>query len=159
MVRDGTAAELPVDQVVLDDVLELHPGDQAAVDGPVLRAEGLELDEALLSGEVEPVPKEPGGRVLSGSFVVAGTGLMRATGGGGEAYAARLQAQARRFSLIRSELQQGTNQILRMVTWVMVPAGLLLIVSQFFRSHEPLGDTVRGSVGGVAAMVPRAWSC
>ncbi|GEM_PF-5527081 len=54
------------------------------------------------------------------------------------AYAARLQAEARRFSLIRSELQRGTNQILRPVTWVMVPAGLLLIFSEFFRSHDAL---------------------
>jgi cation-transporting P-type ATPase E len=85
---------------------------------------------------------------------VAGTGRIRATGIGDSAYAARLQAQARRFSLIRSELQQGTNWILRRVTWVMVPAGLLLVLSQLFRSHEPLADALRGSVAGVGAMVP-----
>ena len=74
--------------------------------------------------------------------------------GRGEAYAARLQAQARRFSLIRSELQQGTNQILRLVTWVMIPAGLLVVISEFFRSHDPLEDAIRGSAAAVVAMVP-----
>ncbi len=90
----------------------------------------------------------------SGSAVVAGSARIRADRVGGDAYAARLQAQARRFGLIRSELQQGTNQILRLVTWVMIPAGLLLIASEFLRSHDPLRDAARGSAAGVVAMVP-----
>ncbi len=154
VVREGVAAELPVDHVVLDDVLELRAGDQVPVDGVVLLAEGLEVDEALLTGEAEPVAKPPGEQVLSGSFVVAGTGRAQASAVGGQAYAARLQAHARRFSLIRSELQQGTNQILRLVTWVMIPAGLLVVIGEFFRSHDPLRDALRGSAAALVAMVP-----
>jgi cation-transporting P-type ATPase E len=154
VVREGTLGEIPVDQVVLDDVLELRQGDQVPVDGVVLPGDGLEVDEALLTGEAEPVVRQPGEQVLSGSFVVAGTSRVRAAGVGGERYAARLQAQARRFSLIRSELQQGTNQILRLVTWVMIPAGLLVVISEFFRSHDPLEEAVRGSAAAVVAMVP-----
>jgi cation-transporting P-type ATPase E len=154
VVRDGVAAEVPVGEVVLDDVIDMQPGDQVAVDAVVLRSDGLELDEALLSGEAEPVRKARGDRVLSGSFVVAGTGRIQAADVGGAAYAAGLQAQARRFSLIRSEIQQGTNQILRMVTWIMVPAGVLLLLSQLLRSHQPLADALRGSVAGIGAMVP-----
>ena len=153
-VRNGAVTEIALDRIVLDDVLELARGDQVPVDGAVLCDDGLELDEALLTGEAEPVRKNPGDAVMSGSFVVAGTGRIRAAGVGADAYAARLQAQARRFSLIRSDLQQGTNQILRLVTWVMVPAGLLLILSEFFRSHDPLRDAARGSAAGVVAMVP-----
>ena len=154
VVRDGTATEIGVEEIVRDDLLILRPGDQAAVDAVVVRSDGLEADESLLSGEAEPVAKQPGDRVLSGSFAVAGTGWVRAAEVGEAAYAARLQAQARRFSLIRSELQQGTNQILRLVTWVMVPAGLLLILSQLLRSQQSVADAVRGSVAGVGAMVP-----
>jgi cation-transporting P-type ATPase E len=153
-VRDGAVTEIPLDRIVLDDVLELGRGDQVPVDGTVLGADGLELDEALLTGEAEPVRKQPGDTILSGSAVVAGAGLIRADRVGGDAYAARLRAQARRFSLIRSELQQGTNQILRLVTWVMVPAGLLLIGTEFLRSHDTLHDAARGSAAGMVAMVP-----
>jgi cation-transporting ATPase E len=153
-VRDGAVTEIALDRIVVDDVLELGRGDQVPVDGTVLCADGLELDEALLTGEAEPVHKQPGDPVLSGSAVVAGAGRIRADRVGGDAYAARLQARARRFSLIRSELQQGTNQILRLVTWVMIPAGLLLILSEFFRSHDPLRDAARGSAAGLVAMVP-----
>ena len=154
VVRDGTATEIRIEEIVRDDLIILRPGDQAAVDAVVVRSDGLEADESLLSGEAEPVAKQPGDRVLSGSFTVAGTGWVRAAEVGEAAYAARLQAQARRFSLIRSELQQGTNQILRLVTWVIVPAGLLLILSQLLRSQQSLADAVRGSVAGVGAMVP-----
>ena len=154
VVREGQVVELPLDQVVLDDVLELGPGDQVPVDAIVLACDGLEIDESLLSGEAEPVTKKIGDPVLSGSFVVAGAGRVRATGVGEAAYASSLEAQARRFSLIHSELQKGTNQILRMVTWVMVPAGGALVASQLLRSHQALGDALRGSVAGVAAMVP-----
>jgi cation-transporting ATPase E len=154
VLREGVLTEISQDEVVLDDVLDMRRGDQVPVDAAIVRARGLELDEALLTGEAEPVPKRPGETVLSGSFVVAGTGRARVTAVGGQSYAVRLQAQARRFSLIRSELQQGTNQILRLVTWVMIPAGILLVISEFFRSHRPLADAVRGSAAGVSAMVP-----
>jgi cation-transporting P-type ATPase E len=154
VLRGDAIAEISQDEVVQDDVLYLRRGDQVPVDAAVLEAEGLEMDEALVTGEADPVPKRPTETVLSGSFVVAGTGRARVTAVGAQSYAIRLQAQARRFSLIRSELQQGTNQILRLVTWVMIPAGLLLVFSEFFRSHRPLADAVRGSAAGVSAMVP-----
>lgn len=154
VIRDGEVAEIAVADVVQDDVLDLRSGDQITVDANILTGNGLEVDEALLTGEAEPVPKAAGDAVLSGSFIVAGDARARSAKIGGDAYAAQLQQQARRFSLIRSELQQGTNQILRLVTWVMIPTAVLLIISEFFRSHEPLLNAIRGSAAGLVAMVP-----
>jgi cation-transporting ATPase E len=154
VLRGGQLAQIATSGIVQDDVLELRIGDQVPVDAAVLAADGLELDEALLTGEAEPVVKRPGDTLLSGSFVVAGGGRARTTAVGGEAYAARLQAQARRFSLVHSELQQGTTRILRGLTWVMIPAGALLLFSEFFRSHDSFEDAVRGSAAGLVAMVP-----
>jgi cation-transporting P-type ATPase E len=154
VVRDGTTTELAVDELVVDDILELQPGDEVAVDGLLLRSDGLEIDESMLSGESQPVSKQVGEAVLSGTFVVAGGGVARATVVGDKAYAAQMEARARRFSLIHSELQQGTNQILRIVTWVMVPVAVALVASQLLRSDQTLADALRGSVAGVSAMVP-----
>jgi cation-transporting ATPase E len=153
LVREGEVRELPVTEVVLDDVLELRAGDQIVVDGEVLDAQGLEVDESLLTGESEPLPKGAGEEVLSGSFVAAGSGRFRATRVGAEAYAAQLAEQARRFTLTRSELRAGIDQILRIVTWLIVPTAILLVISQF-RSNANLHDAVRGSVAGTVAMVP-----
>lgn len=152
--REVGALELAVKDVVLDDVLELRPGDQVPIDAVVLESSGLEIDESLLSGEPDAVTKLEGDPVLSGSFVVAGSGVARATAVGADAYAVRLQAEAARFSLLRSQLQAGTNDILKMVTWVMIPVGAALIASQLLRSHQSLPDAVRASVAGVGAMVP-----
>ena len=153
IVRDGSVAEHPISAVVLDDVLELWPGDQVVVDGEVLDAQGLELDESLLSGESEPVEKRAGDEALSGSFVAAGSGRYRATRVGREAYAVRLAEEARRFTLTRSELRAGTDQILRIVTWLIVPTAVLLVISQL-RSNASVRDALRGSVAGTVAMVP-----
>lgn len=151
---EGRALDIAVADVVLDDVLELRPGDQVPIDAVVLESSGLEIDESLLSGEPDAVSKVAGQSVLSGSFVVAGSAVARVTAVGGDAYAMRLQADVVRFSLLRSQLQSGTNAILRMVTWVMIPVGAVLVASQLLRGHQSFYDAVRGSVAGVGAMVP-----
>ena len=153
IVREGTVVERPVSEVVLGDLLELGPGDQVVVDGEVLAADGLEVDESLLTGEAEPVPKRPGDEVRSGSFAVAGSGRYRATRVGRAAYAARLTEEARRFAVTRSELRAGIDRILSIVTWLIVPTAALLLVSQL-RSQGSVRAALRGSVAGTVAMVP-----
>ena len=155
VVRSGRVFDIPFEEIVLDDVIEVRRGDQIAVDGEVLTSQGLEVDESLLTGEAEAVSKSAREPVLSGTFAVAGSGRIRATGVGESSYARGLEAEARRFRLIRSELQQGTNEILRLVTWVMIPIGIALFVTQLLRSHQSSADALRGSVAGVAAMVPQ----
>src|SRR5690606_21327746 len=153
VVRGGQALEVDGGELVLDDVVVLGPGDQVLVDGEVLDARGLELDESLLTGESDPVGKEPGDQVLSGSFVAAGNGHVRATAVGADAYAHRLAAEAKRFSLVRSELRAGIDRILRLVQWLLLPMAVLLVASQF-RDTDSVTDAVQGSVAGLVAMVP-----
>jgi cation-transporting P-type ATPase E len=153
VVRDGQVAELAVGRVVLDDVLEAAAGDQVVVDGQVLEAAGLEVDESLLTGESETVARRPGDRLLSGSFVAAGSGRYRATRVGREAYAVQLTEQARRFTLARSELRAGVDQILKYVTWALVPTAALLFVSQLRLEHGVRAG-LSGAVAGTVAMVP-----
>jgi cation-transporting ATPase E len=154
VVRDGRRIEVPTGEIVLDDVIALRPGDQVPADGEVLAGDGLEVDEALVTGEAEPVAKAAGDTVLSGTFVVAGDGSVRATAVGPHAFARSLEAGARRFVAVRSELQDGTNRLLRLVTFVMVPAGIALVASQLLRTHQSLAEALRGAVAGVGAMVP-----
>ena len=153
IVRDGEVRGMALNEVVLDDVLALQPGDQLVVDGEVLEASGLEVDESLLTGESEPVLKAPGDEVLSGSFVAAGDGRYRATRVGVEAYAAKLAEEGRRYGLTRSELRSGIDQILRIVTWLLIPTATLLFISQL-GSNDNVHDALRGSVAGTVAMVP-----
>jgi cation-transporting ATPase E len=151
--RDGETVELTPDEVVLDDVIELGPGDKIVVDGLMLAAEAIEVDESLLTGESDPVVKHPGDQVLSGSFVVAGTGCYRATKVGKEAYAAKLAEEASKFTLVNSELRNGINKILKFITYLLVPAGALTIYNQL-AGDDALPDALRGMVAALVPMVP-----
>ncbi|OQR58990.1 magnesium-transporting ATPase [Streptomyces maremycinicus] len=152
--RDGTAVEVSTSALVLDDLIEIGPGDKIAVDGVCVEADGLEIDESLLTGEADPVVKRPGDQVMSGSFVVAGGGAFRATKVGREAYAAQLAEEASRFTLVHSELRTGISTILKYVTWMMVPAAVGLVVTQLFVKNNDLKESIARTVGGIVPMVP-----
>jgi cation-transporting ATPase E len=154
VIRDGSRRDIPVADLVADDLVDLRPGDQLVADGVVRDSAGLEADESLLTGESEPVGKHPGDRLLSGSFVVAGAGDYQATEVGAEAYARRLAAQARRFGLVRSELVDGINWILKYVTWVIVPLAVLLLASQL-HARDTLRDALTGTVAALVGVVPQ----
>ncbi|MFD8256396.1 cation-translocating P-type ATPase [Streptomyces werraensis] len=152
--RDGVAAEIGTSEIVLDDLIEIGPGDKVVVDGVVVEADGLEIDESLLTGEADPVVKQPGDQVMSGSFVVAGGGSFQATRVGREAYAAQLAEEASRFTLVHSELRSGISTILKYVTWMMVPTAIGLIISQLVVKDNELKDSIARTVGGIVPMVP-----
>ncbi|CAM5485285.1 magnesium-transporting ATPase [Streptomyces avidinii] len=152
--RDGRTAEISTSEIVLDDVIELGPGDKVVVDGTVGEADGLEIDESLLTGEADPVLKKPGDPVMSGSFVVAGGGAFTATKVGREAYAAQLAEEASRFTLVHSELRSGISTILKYVTWMMIPTSIGLIISQLIVKDNNFKDAVARTVGGIVPMIP-----
>ncbi|MFZ0531090.1 MAG: HAD-IC family P-type ATPase [Propionicimonas sp.] len=153
--RDGKPVQLARDELVLDDVIEIGPGDQVIVDGEVIEASYLEVDESLLTGEADPLEKAPGSEVMSGSFVVAGFGAFRATRVGHDSYAAKLTAEASRFSLVKSELQQGINKILRLITWLLIPVGIATVWVQWGqRTDETWQQVVLRMAGALVPMVP-----
>ena len=153
VIRDGQSQSVPAADVVVDDVLELGAGDQIVVDGEVLSATAFRVDESLLSGESRPVVKSRGDRVLSGSIVVAGSSRCVVTAVGEQSYAAGLSNVAREFGLVRSELRDGINRILQVITWVLIPTAVLLFWSQLSRAGH-LSDSIRGAVAGTVTMVP-----
>jgi cation-transporting ATPase E len=154
VVRDGEPREVAVDELVLDDLVALRGGMQIVADGDVRTADNLEIDESLLTGEADPIVKEPGDAVLSGSAVIAGTGLVQVTSVGAENYAARLAEEARRFTLVDSPLRNDINRIVTVVGYLLVPIGLLLASSQFLRRDEGWREAVIGTVAGLVGMVP-----
>jgi len=152
--RDGVTRELTRTEVVADDIIELVQGDQLIVDGEIVEAASLEIDESLLTGEADPIAKHVGDAVMSGSFVVAGSGAYRATKVGKDAYAAKLVAEASAFTLVGSELRSGIDKILGVVSWLLLPVGLLTIYTQLFRIGSSWRDGILGMVAALVPMVP-----
>jgi cation-transporting ATPase E len=154
VIRDGRRWEVPVDGVVIDDLLVAAPGDQIVVDGVVVDSEGLEVDESLLTGEADAIVKEVGDEVLSGSFVAAGTGVYKARRIGTDAYAVKLADEAKQFTLVKSELRRGIDWILKAIGWLMGPMMALLIWSQV-NANDELTEAIRVAVAGMVAMIPQ----
>ncbi|MFE4536471.1 HAD-IC family P-type ATPase [Streptomyces scopuliridis] len=152
--RDGVSAEISTSEIVLGDLIELGPGDKVVVDGEMVEADSIEVDESLLTGEADPVLKRPGDQVMSGSFVVVGGGAFRATKVGRDAYAAQLAEEASRFTLVDSELRNGISTILKYVTWMMIPTALGLIVSQLVVQQTDVKNSIARTVGGIVPMIP-----
>ena len=152
--RQSGVQTLAPGEVVLDDIIELGPGDQIVVDGELVEEAGLEVDESLLTGEADYIAKSIGDQVMSGSYVVTGAGVYRATKVGRDAYATRLAEEASRFTLVKSELRNGINKILQLVTYLLIPAGLLTIYSQLFTTHVGWQESVLRMVGALVPMVP-----
>ncbi|HEX2576247.1 MAG TPA: HAD-IC family P-type ATPase, partial [Aquihabitans sp.] len=155
VVRDGATVEVAVAEVVLDDVVDLRSGDQVPADGEVIGSGGLEVDESALTGESDPVAKEVGDTVLSGTIVVAGRGCFRARSVGADAYARKLAAEVKVFARTRSEIEEAIDTLLRYVTWIILGVTPLLLWSQF-RTDES-GDwrePVTGTVAALVGMIP-----
>ncbi|MDO5735173.1 MAG: HAD-IC family P-type ATPase [Propionibacteriaceae bacterium] len=154
VLRDGIPVQLPRDQVVQDDVIRVHPGDQVVVDGQVVDADYLEVDESMLTGEADTVTKMPGDEVLSGAFVVSGTGTYRAEKVGADAYAAQITAQAAKFTLVSSELRQGVDRIIRFVSFLMVPVAGLTVWVQFQQVGSTWQESVLSMTAALVPMIP-----
>ncbi|WP_326694595.1 HAD-IC family P-type ATPase [Streptomyces sp. NBC_01766] len=152
--RDGVPGEISTSELVLGDLIELGPGDKVVVDGETVEADGLEIDESLLTGEADPVHKKPGDPMMSGSFVAAGGGAFTATRVGREAYAAQLAEEASRFTLVHSELRSGISTILKYVTWMMVPTAAGLVVSALVHERHDIKDSIARTIGGIIPMIP-----
>ena len=114
VVRDGREVEIAPDAVVRGDVLRVRPSDQIVVDGPLLDG-WVEVDESLLTGESDPVVKDPGDELRSGSLCVAGGGHQLARGVGAASYAGRLTAEARRVTTDTTPLQRSIEFVVRLV--------------------------------------------
>ncbi|WP_416429597.1 HAD-IC family P-type ATPase [Paenarthrobacter nicotinovorans] len=162
VMRDGSEAEIALDDVVLDDTLVLRAGDQVPADGVVAASRGLQVDESMLTGESDAVEKTEDDRVLSGSVVVAGEGTAVVDRVGADSFANSLAAEAKRFSLVASELRSSIDRVLKWVTWFVGPVALLVLNAQMLAqggwatasASGAWRDAATATIAAVVAMVP-----
>jgi cation-transporting P-type ATPase E len=153
VVRDGEPREVSVEQVVVGDLVRVEPGDQVVADGPLETADGLALDESILTGESRAVPRASGDEVRSGSFVVEGTGAYVVAAVGEDSYAERIAGEARQFRHPDSPLQRSLNVLLYVLVAAAVPLGILLVVA-LGQQGRGLGEAVDVAVAGLVTLVP-----
>ena len=146
VIRNGDMKKIVQDELVLDDIFLIKEGDQIPTDGKIIKTNSVEIDESLLTGEPDHITKENGGSVLSGSFVTSGKAFVRVTSVGEDNYATRLSIEAKEEKDKKSKLMKSIDNIIRVLTIIIVPIGLLLFYSSFKQ-----GDTFRISVLSASA--------
>ena len=163
--RNGSITDIPVDGIVLDDIVEITIGDQITTDGVLLAGQGVEVNESMLTGEAKPVHKKAGDTLLSGTFLVAGSGTMQVQKVGRECYAAQLVEKTRTRHRASSEMQVTIGRIIKIVSIVIIPVGLLLYQSQHaaatsqavaagYNSDWVFSQSIVRTVSGVIGMIP-----
>ena len=154
VVRDGKVTELPVDQLVREDVVELAAGCQIPADGPVLTGQ-VQVNEALITGEADAIAKGPGDGLRSGSFVISGKCRARLDQVGADSYAAKLTLAAKKDAGPgKSEMMRSLDRLIRFIGVVLIPIGGALFYTQFVTQDLGLRQSVVSTVAALIGMIP-----
>ena len=154
VLRDGKWTNIHWQQLVLGDIVTFSSGDQICADG-ILRQGSLLVNEALLTGEADPVSKQPGDALLSGSFVLSGTGQVQLTAVGDDAFAARLTREAKADpKAAKSEMMASLDKIIRFVGIGLIPIGIALFCHQYFALDMGLRPGAEATVAALVGMIP-----
>ena len=152
-VRDGQQITVPIEELVLDDVIVLKAGDQIPSDCVVVRGD-LEVNESLLTGEADNLEKRRGDELFSGSVVTAGKALAQVVHVGADNYSAKLTKEAKVFKIHKSELRNVINLILKIISIIIVPLGAAVFYKQFVVVGHSFRDAVVFTVASVLGMIP-----
>ena len=152
--RDGKTIEVLKTEIVIDDILVLSSGDQVVVDSIILKSSNLEVDESIITGESDPILKKKDDKLLSGAVVISGNCLAKVISIGKDNYEHKLIKEASNIEKQDSYLMKSVNKILKIVTFLIIPVGLLLFVSQYFYSGQSYKEAILSSVAGVIGMIP-----
>ncbi len=153
VIREGQKWTVPTEELVLDDIVCLKTGDQVPADARILEG-SLEVNESLLTGESDNLPKNEGDELFSGSFVTSGEACCQIIHVGKENYASQITSEAKEFKRHNSELKNSLNAILKVISIIIVPLGGLLFYKQYYLAGDSFRDSVVSMVAGVLGMIP-----
>lgn len=153
VMREGVEITCKPEELVLGDVVILSAGDQVCADAIVLEGSGA-ANESLLTGESAPVSKHREDWLMSGSYVAEGRFVAQLQRVGDDSYANRLTRSARKIKRPQSALMTDLNKLLKLVSAILLPLGLLLFCKQYFLTHDPLTQAVPSTVAAMIGMIP-----
>ena len=154
VVREGKKMEIPKEKIVMDDVIYLTSGESALVDMVVIKSNNLEVDESVITGESDAIVKRKNDKIMSGSIVTSGNAYVKVISVGKDNYANNLIKEATSIKDNSSYLQNTINKILKIITFLIVPVGVLLFVSQYFYSGQSYNEAILSTVAGIIGMIP-----
>lgn len=153
VIRNSQETSIPVSEIVLDDILHIKSGNQIVCDSIILEG-AIEVNESLLTGEPDVIEKKMGDKLYSGSFIVAGDAYAQVIHVGKDNLSSKIMLKAKTSTKPKSLLQENIDLILKIVSSIILPLGLLLFATQFFANQSSYSDSIIGTVAGVSGMIP-----
>ena len=154
VLRDGQLGTVPLHKLVREDIVELGAGDQIPADGPVMSGQ-VTVNEALITGEADPITKNPGDQLLSGSFVVSGKCRARMDHVGAESYASRLALEAKADQGVgKSQMMKSLDRLIRVIGFALIPIGVALFCNEFFVQEGSFATSITSMVAALTGMIP-----
>ena len=153
VIRDGKTLELSLDEIVLDDIVKFTSGNQIVVDSIIKEGEVL-VDESFITGEEENILKKPGDMLLSGSFIVSGNCICKVEHIGYDNYTAKISSDTKYIKEVSSEIMRSLNKIVKTISFVIVPLGILLFARQLFLPGNTFESAVVNTVAALIGMIP-----
>ena len=154
VIRDGEMIQVSSEQLVLDDVVVFHGGEQIPADAVVLSGE-VQVNESLLTGESDELTKKAGMRLMSGSFIVSGECYARLEKVGEDSYISKLTLEAKKMgSGEQSEMIRAINKLVKWVGIAVIPVGIILFAQGYFVNHETFSESIVAMVAAVIGMIP-----
>lgn len=153
VLREGKKWKISTEKLVVDDLIFLKAGEQVPADAKILEG-SLEVNESLLTGEADNLPKNTGDELFSGSFVTAGQACCQIIHVGSDNYASRITSEAKEFKRHNSELRNSLNAILKVISIIIVPLGAMLFYKQYYFVGDNIRDSVVNMVAAVLGMIP-----
>ena len=154
VVRDGKLSEIPVYELVEEDVTELSGGNQVCSDSVILSG-AVEVNESLLTGESDPIRKAAGDHLLSGSFIISGKCRACVEHVGMENYASKIAHEAKKLRGVHSELLSSMRKVTRFTGYLIPPLGILLFLEAFYLRGDPINHAVVSTAAGLLGMLPK----
>ena len=154
VIRDGKQQKIPASKLVFEDIALFSTGAQIPADGIVCGGE-VQVNESLITGESDEIPKKKGDRLLSGSFVVSGKCLARMERVGADSYVSRLTIEAKKENeTAGSEMMNSMKRLIKWVGFLIIPIGIFLFVQQYVLDHASFHDSVTSMVAAIIGMIP-----
>lgn len=153
VLRDGVIEEIDINNIVLDDIIIFELGNQVVVDSYILEG-SVEVNESFISGEADTICKNKGDMLLSGSFIVSGKCKCKVEHIGNDNYTSMISSEAKYIKKVNSEIMNSLNKIIRLVSYVIFPLGLMLFLKQMSISGNDIGNAVVSTVAACVGMIP-----
>ncbi len=153
LIRDGKETELPVSDIVREDIMLLSAGRQVCADGIVLEGE-CEADESLVTGESDPIPKKEGDELLSGSFIVSGSVKAQAVRVGAESFSGGITSGAKSFKKRSSKMMKSINRLISVISVCIFPFGIVLFYKALNITGQEFSEGVTSTVAALIGMIP-----